>query len=79
MIRQRTRSDHRYPDTGEAMAWGLSWEHTTLLTEDARGESTYDITEISRERAEQIMAGLANRYWPPDAAELPWAANAYPT
>ncbi len=79
VIRQRARSDHRYPDIGEELGWRLSWEHTTLLTEDARGECTYDIGEINRDRAEQIMASLTHRYWPPDAAQLPWVANAYPT
>jgi hypothetical protein len=33
----------------------------------------------SRDRAKQIMAGLAHHYWPPDAAQLPWVTNAYPT
>jgi hypothetical protein len=79
VARQRTRSDHRYPDAGEEMTWRLNWEHTTLLIEDARGECIYDIVEISRDRAEQIMADLAHRYWPPAAAELPWVASAYPT
>ena len=79
VIRQRTRSDHRYPDIGEEMTWRLNWEHTTLLTDDARGQCTYDIAGIGRDRAEQIMAVLAHRYWPPDAAQLHWAANAYPT
>ncbi len=53
--------------------------HTTLPTEDARGECTYDIAEISRDRAEPIMADLAHRYWPAHAAQLHWVANAYPT
>jgi hypothetical protein len=65
VIRQRTRSDHRYPDMGQEMSWRLNWEHTNLLTEGARSERTYDIAEISRDRAESIMAGLAHRYSPP--------------
>lgn len=78
VIRQRTRSDHRYTDIGEEMTWRLSWEHTTLLTEDTRGDGIHHIAEISRGRAEQIMADIASHYWPPDAAQLPWVANGYP-
>jgi len=33
VIRERTRSDHRFPDLGEQLAWRLSWEHTTVLAE----------------------------------------------
>jgi hypothetical protein len=76
VIRQRTRSDHCCPDTGDQMTWRLNWEHTTLLTEHARGECTYDIVEISRDHAESIMTGLAHRYWPPDAARLPCVTSA---
>ena len=32
----------------------------------------------SREEAEQIAVELAARYWPPDAARLPWVVSAYP-
>jgi hypothetical protein len=83
-IRQRTRSDHAYPDIGhfpdcgQAMTWQLWWQHTPMLVDDQRGNCTEDIAEISREEAEQIAAELAARYWPPDAARLPWVVSAYP-
>ena len=83
-IRQRTRSDHDYPDigcfpdTGQAITWQLWWQHTPMLVDDQRGSCSEDITEISREEAEQIAAELAPRYWPPDAARLPWVVSAYP-
>ena len=84
VIRQRNRSDQTYhdgkqiPDLGQQMTWQLCWEHTTKLAEEAHGGADQDITEISRDQAEQIMARLAARYWPPEAARLPWVASAYP-
>jgi hypothetical protein len=84
VIRQRDRSDHDYPDIGhfpdigQQMTWRLWWEHTSKLVEEAHGGADEDIAEISRAEAEQITAGLAARYWPPDAARLPWVAYAYP-
>jgi hypothetical protein len=78
VIRQRTRSDHPFPDIGQQLAWRLSWEHTTLLIEDARGETTAHLVAISRHDAEGIAASLATRYWPPDAAQLSWVRSAYP-
>ena len=84
VIRQRDRSDHdypgfgRFPDTGQQMTWRLCWEHTSKLVEEAHGGADEDIAEISRAEAEQIMAGLAARHWPPDAARLPWVVSAYP-
>jgi len=84
VIRQRTRSDHGYPglglipDLGQQITWQLCWEHTTKLAEEARGGADEDIAEISRDQAEQIIAGLAARYWPPEAARLGWVASAYP-
>jgi hypothetical protein len=78
VIRQRTRSDDRFPDTWQMMTWQLYWEHTPMLVDDARGNSSDDIAAISRHDAEQITAGLARRYWPPDAAQLPWVTAAYP-
>ena len=77
-IRQRTRSDERFPDIGQMMIWQLYWEHTPMLVDDARGNSSDDIAAISRHDAEHITAGLARRYWPPDAAQLPWVTTAYP-
>jgi len=83
-IRQRTRSDHDYPDIGhfpdigQAITWQLWWQHTPLLVDDRRGNAIEDIAEISREQAEQITAELAARHWPPDAVRLPWVVSAYP-
>jgi hypothetical protein len=78
VVRQRTRSDHPFPDIGQQLAWRLSWEHTTLLTEDARGAATAHLVAVSRDDVEGIAASLASHYWPPDAAELPWVVNGYP-
>jgi hypothetical protein len=78
VIRQRTRSDHDYPDIGQQMTWRLWWEHTAMLVDDARGNCDYDLDEISRDEAGQIAAGLAARHWPPGAARLPWVTSAYP-
>ena len=41
-----------------------------MLVDDQRGNCIEDITEIGREEAEQIAAGLAAWSWPPDAARL---------
>jgi hypothetical protein len=79
VIRERTRSDYRFPDLGQQLTWQLSWEHTTLLVEDARGEATADIVPVSRRDAEQTATDLALRYWTPDAAQLPWVLHAYPS
>ena len=78
VIRQRTRSDYEFPDLGQELTWRLSWQHTTMLIDDRRGNCVWDITGISRQRAGQIAAGLAADHWPPDAARLPWVASAYP-
>ena len=67
VIRQRTRSDHDYPDIGhfpdigQQMTWRLWWEHTSMLVEEAHGGADEDIAEISRAEAEQITARLAAR------------------
>lgn len=72
VIRQRTRSDHDYPDIGhfpdpgQAITWQLWWQHTPMLVDDQRGNCIEDITEIGLQEAEQITAGLAARSWPPD-------------
>jgi hypothetical protein len=84
VIRQRTRSDQHdaslslIPDLGQQMTWQLCWEHTAKLAEEAHGGADEDITQISRVEAEQIIARLAGRHWPPQAALLPWVACAYP-
>ena len=75
---ERARSDHRFPDLGQQLGWSLSWEHTTVLAEDARGELGTDIVAISRDDAGQLAARLAIRYWTPEAAHLPWIQHAYP-
>jgi hypothetical protein len=74
VIRQRDRSDHDYPDIGhfpdlgQELTWQLSWQHTTMLIDDRRGNCVWDITQISRDQAGQTAAELAARWWPPDAA-----------
>jgi RNase P subunit RPR2 len=78
VIRQRTRSDHKFPDTGQMMTWQLSWEHTTVLIDNVRGNCEHDIRSVGRYEAEQIAARLAARYWPPQAGRLPWVVSAYP-
>ena len=84
VIRQRTRSDHDYPDIGhfpdrgQAITWQLWWQHTPMLVDDRRGNCIEDIAEISREAAGQIAAELADRHWPLDAARLPWVMSVYP-
>jgi hypothetical protein len=78
VIRQRARSDDEFPDIGQIMTWQLYWEHAPMLVDDARGNCSDDITEISQHDAGQITASLAARYWPPQAACLPWVASAYP-
>jgi hypothetical protein len=78
VIRQRIRSDDPYPDLGQQMTWRLCWEHTSMLAEEAHGGADADIAEISGAEANQIVAGLAARCWPPEAARLPWVACAYP-
>ena len=63
VIRQRTCSDHDYPDIGhfpgigQAITWQPWWQHTPLLVDDRRGNCSQDITEIGRAEAEQITAG----------------------
>jgi hypothetical protein len=61
------------------MTWELRWEHTPLLVDDARGNATQDITPITRHHAQQITSRIAHQHWPPDAAQLPWVASAYPS
>lgn len=78
VMRQRTRSDYEFPDLGQMLTSRLSWQHTTMLIDDRRGNCEWDITGISRQHAEQIAAGLAASHWPPDATRLPWVASAYP-
>jgi hypothetical protein len=77
-IRQRARSDYDFPDRGQAITWELSWQFTSMLVEEAHGGADEDIAEIGRPEAEQIAAGFAASYWPPDAARLPWVTAAYP-
>jgi hypothetical protein len=66
------------PDLGQQMTWRLCWEHTTMLAEEAHGGTDANIAEITRAEAEQITAGLAARYRPPEAARLPRVACVYP-
>jgi hypothetical protein len=84
VIRQRDRRDHDYldighfADIGQQLNWQLSWNHTPMLADYRRGNCEWDLAEICRAEAEQIAADLAARYWPPEAARLPWVISAYP-
>ena len=49
-----------------------------MLIEEAPDGCDHDLAEISRDEAEQIAAERASRYWPLDAARLPWVASVYP-
>ena len=49
-----------------------------VSAEEANGGADADIAEITRAEADQIVAGLVARCWPPEAARLPWVASAYP-
>jgi hypothetical protein len=64
--------------SGFRPAVSLRWEHTAKLVDEAHGGADEDIAEISHAEAEQIMARLAGRHWPPGAARLPWVVSAYP-
>ena len=79
MIRQRTRSDHEFPDLGQMLTWQLCWKHTPMLVDDRRGNCEWgphrDQPPAGTSRS---RPGLAARHWPPDAARLPWVASAYP-
>ena len=63
---------------GQQMTGRLCWEHTSMLAEEAHGGADADIAEISGAEADQVVAGLAARCWPPEAARLPWVGCAYP-
>jgi hypothetical protein len=60
------------------MTWRLWREHTAMLVEEAHGGYDHDLSEISRDQAGQTAAERAARFWPPDAARLPWVSSAYP-
>jgi hypothetical protein len=53
------------PDLGQQLGWQLSWEHTTVLGEQACGECGHDIVPISRKDAEHLATCLAIRSWTP--------------
>jgi hypothetical protein len=38
------------------MTWRLLWEHTAMLIQEARASCDYDVAEISRGGAEQIVS-----------------------
>jgi len=58
------------------MAAGAARE--LVSAKEANGGADADIAEITRAEVDQIVAGLAARCWPPEAARLPWVARAYP-
>lgn len=78
VIRQRSRSDQKLPDPGQAITWEPFWQWTPILVEAARGTALCEVAHISQDRAEQIIEFLAWKYWPDQALHLPWAAVAYP-
>lgn len=78
VIRQRSRSDETFADIGQMMTWLLYWEHTPMLVDDVRGNCLEDITEVDYGTAEDLAASLAARYWPAEAAGLPWVSSVYP-
>jgi hypothetical protein len=55
-LRQRTCSDHDYPDPGQEITWKLCWQHTTMLIDDRRGNCVWNIAKISHNEAGQISA-----------------------
>ena len=59
VIRQRTRSDYEFPDLGQMLTWRLSWQHTTMLIDDRRGNWEWDLTGIEppASRADRRRAG----------------------
>jgi hypothetical protein len=58
--------------------WRQRHRPRTSRVEEAHGGCDYDLAKISRDEAEEIAAERAARYWPPDAARLPWVASVYP-
>jgi hypothetical protein len=78
VIRRRTRSDQKFPDNGQVLSCEPYWQWTAILAEEARGSALCDVTCVGQQHAEQIIEFLAWRYWPGQAARLPWVASAYP-
>jgi hypothetical protein len=78
VIRQRTRTDERFPDLGQLITWDLRWQWTSILVQEARDGADCDVTRVNRAEAERVVAFLAGRYWPAKALRLPWVEAAYP-
>jgi hypothetical protein len=78
VIRQRARSDEKYPDLGQIITWDLRWQWTSILVEEARDGADCNVTRISQDAAEAVIESLARRYWPAEALHLPWVETAYP-
>lgn len=78
VIRQRSRSDQKDPDSGQAITWEPFWQWTAILDAAVRGTALCEVSRISQPRAEQIIEFLSWRYWPSRALRLPWAVRAYP-
>ena len=78
VIRQRTRSDHDFPDIGQILTWEPCWQWTPILVEEARDGAGCQVRRVSQNDAEPIMASLVGRHWPAEALALPWVSSAYP-
>jgi hypothetical protein len=78
VIRQRKRSDERYPDLGQIITWDLRWQWTPILVEERRDGASCDVTRISQGEAARTVEALARRYWPAQTLALPWVADVYP-
>ena len=46
VIRQRARSDEKYPDLGQMLTWQLLWQWTPILVEEANGGADCNVTCI---------------------------------
>jgi hypothetical protein len=78
VIRQRSRSDEKYPDCGQMIAWDMRWRWTSILVEEAHGGADCEVTRTSQDGAELIIATLARQHWHGRALQVPWVASAYP-
>lgn len=77
VIRQRARSDHGPPGAAQAMTWEPFWRWTPLLAGKASAADC-DVRQVTRARAETVIASLVGRRWPEAALALPWTASACP-
>jgi hypothetical protein len=78
VIRERVRSDRKYPDRGQIITWDLRWQWTPILVQEGHGGADCDVARISQDKAGEVITSLACLYWPPESLCLPWVASAYP-